>query len=316
MARYLALIVLVVFILVIVIPFLIVQLFPSRRQLPGEATLRVLISSTGQIEEIPLEEYVVGVVAAEMPASFPQEALRAQAVVARTYVLKRLEAPVAGGHSEGADICTDPAHCQGWISANEMRRRWGWWGYWGYRRRIEEAVEATRGLVLRYQGELIDPVYHSTCGGKTAAAEEVWGYPVAYLQSVDCPWDRDSPYYKQVVSLTPLEIWPRLFPDTSSVPVTAAELDLEIISHTPSGRVSMARLGSYTFTGGQLRTRLGLNSTNFTWSREGRRIFITTYGYGHGVGLCQYGARGMARAGKDFQDILKYYYTGVNISGK
>lgn len=312
MARYLALIVLIVFILVILVPFIIVQLFPSRRQLPGEATLHVLVSSSGEIEEIPLEEYVVGVVAAEMPASFPLEALKAQAIVARTYALKRLEAP-AGPHHAGADICTDSTHCQAWISAGEMRRNWGRWGYWRHRRQIEQAVEATRGLVVTYQGELIDPVYHSTCGGKTAAAAEVWGYSIPYLQSVNCPWDKDSPHYQRVVSLTPLEIWARLAPGAPSLPVSTEALDLEIISRTPSGRVGAARFGPYTFTGVQVRNRLGLNSTNFTWSREADRVFITTYGYGHGVGLCQYGARGMAAEGKSFQEILTYYYTRVTV---
>ncbi|TDA68660.1 MAG: stage II sporulation protein D [Clostridia bacterium] len=310
MARYLALAVLVIFLLVVVIPFLIVTLFPSQRQVPGEGSLKVLVSGTGQVEEIPLEEYVVGVVAAEMPAGFPLEALKAQAVAARTYALKR--SGQGGSHHPGADLCTDPTHCQAWISAAEMKARWGWWGYWRYRRKIETAVASTRGLVLTYDRQLIDPVYHAACGGRTAAASEVWGYDLPYLQSASCP-EESSPYQGIRQTFSPAELVRKLNLEAADLVPGGGASPVEVLELTPSGRARTVRIGSKNFSALQLRQLLKLNSTRLEVAGDGDRIVFTTWGYGHGVGLCQYGAREQALKGRDFSAILTYYYHGVKI---
>lgn len=310
MARYLALAVLVIFLLVVVIPFLIVTLFPSQRQLPGEATLRVLVSGTGKVEEIPLEEYVVGVVAAEMPASFPLEALKAQAVAARTYALKR--SGRGDGHHPGADLCTDPTHCQAWISISEMRDRWGWWGYWRYRRKIETAVASTRGLVLTYNGQLVDPVYHAACGGRTAGAAEVWGYNIPYLQSVPCP-ETSSPYQGIQKTFSLAELAQRLNLEVSDLMSRGSASLAKVLDYTPSGRAKTVRLGPLKLSALELRQLLQLNSTRLEVTGQGDQIVFTTWGYGHGAGLCQYGAREQALSGRDFLSILVYYYQGVRI---
>jgi stage II sporulation protein D len=278
--------------------------------------LKVFVATSGQVEEMPLERYLIGVVAAEMPAEFHPEALKAQAVAARTYALRRLKSYGGSGclkHPE-ADICTDPTCCQAWMSDAELRQRWGLFSYPHYREKIAEAVAATRGLVVTYDHELIDPVYHASCGGLgTEDAEVVWGNPVPYLRHVECTYDENPPHMGDQVEFTLAELARRLGVEVA-VP-TSKGLDMAIVGRTRSGRVKDLRVGQMTLSGVEVRRRLGLNSTNFNWrlSEDGKVVF-TTYGNGHAVGLCQYGANGLAKQGKNFRAILQHYYTGVDIS--
>lgn len=280
-------------------------------------TIRVYLVDQDQTVTMDLEEYVKGVVAAEMPAEFALEALKAQAVAARTYAVKQMAAfggPGLSGHP-GADVSTAPQYGQAWLSETQLRQRWGPFNYYRYWQKISQAVEATRGLVITYQGEPINAVFHSTSGERTADAREVWGTDVPYLKSVPCHWDQQSPRYRDAKEYTLAELEEKLGPETGVLAAARSGNGTwaQVISYTSSGRVDKIRLGTKTFAGTQVRERLGLRSANFTWELVGDKVVFHTIGYGHGVGLCQYGANGMAKEGRTYQEILKYYYTGVAI---
>jgi len=272
-----------------------------------EPTVRVWLHEKEETVEYPLEEAVMRVVAAEMPASFPEEALKAQAIVARTYIMRRLPAPwgsVERHKEENADICDDFQHCQAFLEDEDIEARWGdsaekWLKI------IKEAVSETKGQVLTCQGQLIDPVYHSTCGGQTESAADCWQHDVSALQSVACPWDTEAPRYLSCEVFTTEELMEKL-------QVKQEELaQLTINGRTEGHRVIQVTAGEQSWSGTEIRTLLGLNSANFSFVQMGDKWLFTIQGYGHGVGMCQYGAKGMAEAGYGFQEILQYYYQDV-----
>lgn len=320
--------VVLVFLVILVVPTAIVSFYPRPSLAPQDLEskggtdlvetgpiLKVYMAESGQIVHMPLEDYLVGVVAAEMPARFEEEALKAQAVAARTYALKRLKAYGGSGcakHPE-ADICTDPSCCQAYLKEDELRRRWGIFSYPEYQLKIADAVAATNGLVITYDYQLIDPVYHASCGGLgTEDAAAVWGNAVPYLKPVSCPYDDNSPHQMAETVLTLKDLEKQLG-EKVTVPVSGG-LDLQVLVRTASGRVKELKVGNVTLPGTEVRQRLGLNSTSFSWQlAENGKVIFTTYGKGHGVGMCQYGANGLAKQGQDFRAILKHYYTGVEI---
>lgn len=317
-----------IFLLVVVLPAVVVRSCggPLPEKLdeegetdkPGGMTVSLYVTSKNKIEEIPLEEYVKGVVAAEMPASFNMEALKAQAVAARTYVYRRMRSRGGPGCSlhPGADVCDDPTHCQAWINNAQMLKKWGIFAYYHYYSKISQAVKNTAGLVIFYEGEPIDPLFHSTSGGKTENAEDVWGNYVPYLRSVVSPGEESSPKFKEVKLLPVGEVVSKIkekWPDIELDP-KRPESQWEVVERSEGGRIKKMRIGSKTVSGTEIRELFGLNSTNFRWEREKDKIKFTTIGYGHGVGLSQYGANAMAEKGAGFMDILKHYYTGVEIS--
>lgn len=269
----------------------------------------------GKVLVLPLEEYLVGVVAAEMPASFHLEALKAQAVVARTYALRRLLSPRVDNTHPGAHLCADPSHCQAWIGRGEMRRRWGMWNFYRYSEKVARAVRETAGKVLVYQGELADPVYHASCGGRrTEDAAAVWGYEVPYLKSVPCPWDpperhRQVPY---VYSLR--ELLARLGREGEAVPASSRAQLVEVVGKTQSNRVRAVRVGEVSYPGPEFRKRLGLPSTDFEVKTSGDKVLFLARGKGHAVGMCQYGAQGLALRGARYFEILAYYYRGTKLA--
>jgi stage II sporulation protein D len=284
--------------------------------------VRVLNVNSGKIQTMPLDDYLVGVVAAEMPAKFEPAALEAQAIAARTYTLKRIE---QGKSSHpGADLCSDPSHCQAWKGDDELGQEWGILHYASYHRKIVEAVRSTEGMVVTYQGELIDPVYHSTCGGATENSEDVWVYKMPYLRGVTCGYCRDAPHYQDTIAISWSDLYKKL--DLSpSVPVTSSAgksknraatsgpLAIQALSRSPTGRIKALSIGKSQFAGTELRSRLGLPSTRFRWQADSEGVTFYTQGYGHGVGMCQYGAQGLAREGRSAGEILQYYYQGVEI---
>lgn len=312
------------FTVVILIPLLIIQAFSlfandSSRSKPSKAkdtVIRVYLHDQGKIVKMPLEEYLKGVLAAEMPAEFASEALKAQAVAARTYAIKSMAQYGSSGMEAhpGADVSTDFREGQAWISQETMKERWGS-NYDKYSQKISQAVDATRGLVITYNGELINAVFHSTSGPRTATAEEVWGFDYPYLHSVACSWDEASPRFSQVQEFSLVDMEQRLGADSGIMAAVQSGVaaPVQVIAQTPSGRVDKIRVGSKVLTGATMREKLGLRSTNFAAVILGDTLRVTTTGYGHGVGLCQYGANGMAKQGSDFRTILSYYYTGVHI---
>jgi stage II sporulation protein D len=278
--------------------------------LDGQAVLRVLSGDT--VEEMDLGTYLVGVVRAEMPASFETEALKAQAVAARTYTIYKIQ--TGGNHGDTADICTDSTCCQAYIGEEQARANWGV-NADAYEKKIEEAVSSTDGQAILYGGAPVLAVFHSSSAGLTRAAGEVWVNDLPYLQAVESPEAGDTiPNYYSRVEFTPAEFRERFL---ASCPAADLSGDMsgwlrDAVTDS-AGSVETVTVGGVTVKGTQVRSVLGLRSACFTWEVEdGKLVFFVT-GYGHGVGMSQYGANAMAAGGADYQEILTHYYTGVTV---
>lgn len=273
---------------------------------PTKTAARIYIPVlTGQsdVTVMELESYVKGVVLAEMPATFEEEALKAQAVVARTYALRRLT--LADRHEDGA-VCTDSACCQAYISTSQyLQQR----GDQNAVDKITRAVQQTRGQVLTYEGKLIESTYFSCSGGRTEDAAAVWGMEIPYLQAVDSPGEEDAAVFWEQICFTSKEFAAALGRSMTGSP----ENWLGKVTYTEGGGVASMVIGGITYTGTQLRKLLDLNSTAFTMTADGQGITVETLGRGHRVGMSQYGADAMAVTGSTYQEILAYYYQGTRI---
>lgn len=251
--------------------------------------------SNGTILNIELEEYLIGVVAAEMPASFSTEALKAQAIAARTYALKTVENNIT---------LTDTTSTQVYKDNSQLKQTWGN-SFNTYYNKIKNAVNATSGLVMYYNNSLINAYYHSTSNGYTEDSTAVFGaYP--YLKSVESPVDKNVSSYLKTITLTYEAISSKL-----GIPVTS--LSTISMERNTSNRISKIIIDNNTYDGVKFRTILGLRSTDFDITLNENNITITTHGYGHGVGMSQYGAHEYAKLGWDYTKILKHYYTGITI---
>ena len=279
-------------------------------RLDGETALRVLDGDT--VLEMDLGEYLLGVVRAEMPASFHLEALKAQAAAARTYTLYKLQ--TGGNHGDAADICTDSACCQAYIGEERARANWGEAAD-AYEGKIEEAVTATDGQVILYGGVPILAVFHSSSAGLTRASGDVWFNDLPYLQAVSSPEAAESvPNYYSRVEFSREELRQKLLAAFPEADLSRGMADwLTDAQADSAGSVSTVCVGGVTAKGSALRAALGLRSACFTWEvQEGGVVFFVT-GYGHGVGMSQYGANAMAEAGAGYEEILTHYYTGVTV---
>lgn len=253
--------------------------------------------TNGEVLQIGLEEYLIGVVAAEMPASFNSEALKAQAIVARTYTLKLLES--------GRTI-TDDVSTQVYKSNSELQSMWKA-SYNTYYNKVKNAVSATNGLCIKYNGSLIDAVYHSTSNGYTEDSVNVWGNSVPYLKTVTSPWDTSVSSYLKNVTIGFDKISNVLGFDFNS------SSSIEIISRDESNRISRIKFNDKEYSGVEIRNLLGLRSADFDFNISDEGVNFTTRGYGHGVGMSQYGANEMSNAGYSYDRILNHYYTNVQI---
>ncbi|MBE6972286.1 MAG: stage II sporulation protein D [Ruminococcaceae bacterium] len=278
-------------------------------QTDGQQMVSVLLED-GSVEQLTLADYLWGVVAAEMPASFELEALKAQTVAARTYWLSQSGA----SRHEGADICADSGCCQAYISRDEARTNWGDKAT-EYGGRIAQAVAQTDGLCVTYEGKPIQALFFSSAPGSTVDAQAVWGRALPYLVSVDSPEGEEVPNYRSQLTITTGEfraLVAREFPGADLTgPVSGWLSDFV---WEPSGTVSRVKVGGVSMTGGQVRKLLGLRSACFSVSVRGEEMTFHVTGYGHGVGMSQYGANAMARQGKSFRDILGWYYTGTQVT--
>lgn len=287
----------------------------TRTALTAGPEVKLLNCQSGQVIRLPLEQYVVGVVAAEMPAAFPLEALKAQAVASRTYTLRRIKPSNTGENPHPqADICTDHNHCQAWIDQGEMQKRWGK-SYDENYSKICTAVAKTSGQAIYYNNTLIDPVYHSTSNGRTENSEDVWGTKVPYLRSVASRWDSASPKFHSTIEI-PLEvISKRLCPSTGILQVSSNGNSgiIRPVEYTATGRLKTVSVAGRTIPCTQLRQTLGLPSTDLTWKISREKVVFNATGNGHGVGMSQYGAKGMAAEGYSWDEIIRYYYTGVDL---
>lgn len=262
-----------------------------------------LLMDDGTVEEMPLEDYLVSVVLREMPADFEVEALKAQAVVARTYTLRRIE---LGSKHIGAAVCTDASCCQGYWSEEAYIAEGGEQALLD---KVTDAVCLTANEVLVYNDALIDATYFSCSGGRTEDALAVWGSDVPYLQSIESPGEEGATHYTDTVSFSASAFAEKLGLDMTAEPNNW----LGSITYTAGGGIDEMQICGKTFKGTTLRQKLGLRSTAFLISVVGDRVTITTKGYGHRVGMSQYGADAMAVQGKTYRDILSHYYQGTDL---
>ncbi|WML41590.1 stage II sporulation protein D [Neobacillus sp. OS1-2] len=267
----------------------------------------VFRSAKSKIETVQLENYLVGVVAAEMNADFKEEALKAQALAARTYIVNRLVNKDTIGVPKGAQV-TDTQNNQVYKNDDELRKQWGADYEWK-RKKILDAVRATGGQILTYDGKPIDALFFSTSNGYTENSEDYWPSKFPYLRSVSSPWDKQSPKFTSQKVLPVKE-----FESLLGVKIGAGSTIGKIVERTTGKRVGKVDFNGKVLTGKDVRDKLDLRSSDFAWERKGDNIVITTKGFGHGVGMSQYGANGMAEEGADYQEIVKHYYQGVEIS--
>lgn len=276
-------------------------------------TIKLLHKDENKIEEIDLEEYLYGVVSAEMPASFEEEALKAQAVVARTYTIYKI-VNNDGKHGE-ADICDDSTCCQAWISEQDRKDRWdedekeeNW-------NKIVNAVNSTQGKIVTYKGEPINAFFHSNSGGTTEAPIEVWGgsgYP--YLQSVATAGEDAYSQYSSEAEFTEAEFEEKIKELHSDFEIDFDDENcIKIEEYTEGNRVKTIKIGNLELSGVEVRNIFGLRSANFTVTIEDNKIKFEVIGYGHGVGMSQTGADSLAKEGKTYEEIIHHYYTGVEI---
>ena len=294
--------------LLVILPGILVGIWtlgekPSGSIEADKVSVMVWRTVSKTVDTIPLEEYVSGVVASEMPSNFDFEALKAQAVAARTYGLAKMEKSKSGNpqaHPK-APLC-DGTHCQAYRSDKISDK-------------VREAVLETKGQVMYYQGEMIDqPLFHSASGERTENSEDVFSAAVPYLRSVESGKYENGAYAAETYAIG----LDALVKKVKTVAGGASAEPVAVVSRSEGGRVEQFQVGGATVTGRQIRELLGLRSANFTVqmitdSSGGRQVLFTTSGNGHGVGMSQYGADGMGKAGFDYKEILQHYYSGVEV---
>jgi stage II sporulation protein D len=294
-------------ILIILIPYFIVSFFMEEKEIDfhlvtNNVNIRVKRLKTNNVELVPLEEYVVGVVAGEMPIDFELEALKAQAVAARSYVLKRID---YSGKNQ-YDV-VDSVSNQVYLDNQYLKERWKD-KYVSNINKLRKAVSDTLGEVLMYNGKIADTLYFSTSNGFTEDSKAVFGFDLPYLRSVESSWDKDtSPVFNDQKILTLDEFYNKL-----QLPYKE-KVAIEILKESISGRILELTINGIKFSGRDLYTKLGIRSTDFNITQDKKIIYIDTKGYGHGVGMSQYGANGMALKGYAYMDILTYYYQNTVI---
>ena len=279
---------------------------------PGEIdsarTLRVLDGDT--VTEMSFSDYLQGVLRAEMPASFQEDALRAQAVAARTYTYYKMQN--GGNHGDTADICTDHSCCQAFLGKEKAADNWGK-NAERYEAKIENAVSATDGQVMLYGGAPILAVFHSSSAGETWNSGQVWAQDLPYLQSVSSPEGEGVPNYYSTVELTEAEFREKFLAARPEADLSGPASEWIQDPVTDGVHVERITIGGVPVSGPSVRSIFGLRSASFTAEAGDGKITFYVTGYGHGVGLSQYGANAMAEAGSTWREILEHYYTGVTI---
>nr|WP_227003889.1 stage II sporulation protein D [Salicibibacter halophilus] len=273
----------------------------------SEAVVPVYRDAQDTVDHVELEEYVLGVVSAEMPADFEMEALKAQALVARTFIAQQMEFG-EGSDLPGDAIVSDTTAHQVYKSVEELEQEWGA-NDAEKMEKISEAVEATAGEIITYEDSPITASFFSTSNGYTENAEDYWEASVPYLRSVESPWDENSPRYSNTISFSVEEVEQQL-----GVELPEGEALTTGKEKTEGDRVETVMIGDTSFQGREVREALDLDSSDFEWQRQGDEIVIHTKGWGHGVGMSQYGADGMAQEGMDYREIIDHYYHDVEIN--
>lgn len=277
------------------------------------STIKLLHSSTNEIEELNIDKYLYGVVSSEMPASFEMEALKAQAVVARTYTI--YQTTNNSCKHENADICDNYACCQAWISKEDRFAKWDAEETESNWNKIVEAVNSTSGKIITYNGEPINAFFHSNSGGVTESSVNIWGgvdYP--YLKSVETAGEEGYRQYSSQAQFSKQDLLNKIKEKYPDCEIDFAKQDcIQILEYTTSGRVKTIKFGNKEIAGTEARSILGLKSTNFTFSIDGDTVTFSVTGYGHGVGMSQTGADALAKSGSNYEEIIKHFYTDVEI---
>ncbi|GKX64951.1 stage II sporulation protein D [Inconstantimicrobium mannanitabidum] len=276
--------------------------------------IKVYRASSGKTEEMDLEVYIIGVVSAEMPANFDKEALKAQAVAARTFAINKIMERCS--QANGADIC-DTVHCQAYLDKDKRMESWDQNKAQEYYEKIKAAVNETAGEVVTYNGSIIKyPQYFAISAGKTEDSIDVFNEDIPYLKSVPSKGEEIAPKYKasKNVSINEfINIVNSKYPN-SNLKSAQVKKSVSILSRTVSGAVKEIQLGCQKITGVDFRKIFELNSSNFSLDFNESSITITCFGYGHDVGMSQWGANIMAKSGHSYREILNHYYSGTNIS--
>ncbi len=274
--------------------------------------IKLLHSKTGEIEEVELDTYLCNVVSAEMPADFDIEALKAQAIVARTYTVYKIN----NKKHQNADICDDSKCCQAWISKNKRFERWADGKKEENWNKIETAVNSTKGKIITYNNEPINAFFHSNSGGITELPVNVWGggSDLPYLQIVETSGEDTYNQFNSEINLTNDELLNKLKEKYSDIKINFEDNEeIKILEYTDSKRVKTVKFGNINISGTEARSILGLKSTNFEIIKEKDRVIFKVKGYGHGVGMSQTGADSMAKQGKNYEEIIKHFYAGIEI---
>lgn len=261
-------------------------------------TVSVIRSKSKTKEKVDLETYVARVVASEMPTHFEMEALKAQGLAARTYIINYM---MNENNASISDIETD----QVYKDEDELRELWGE-SFYANMDKLKEAVLSTKGKIISYEDRPITAAYFSTSNGFTEDSEKYWEHELPYLRSVASPWDEQSPKFKEQFIFPIEEVGEKLkLSLRKDTPIT--------INRTESGRVAELIIDETTFTGREVREKLSLPSSDFSIKKNDEHLIFTTKGFGHGIGMSQYGANGMAKEGKSYEDIIHHYYKDVSI---
>ena len=289
--------------IIIFIPYIIVNLFIKDEEIKFKYTsnMMVRVKQDDEIIKVPFEDYIVGVLAGEMPVSFELEALKAQAVAARSYVMKKIEY----NKDKEYDV-VDTVMNQVYLDDEHLQEVWKD-DYTNNINKIKKAVLETFNEYLEYDGKVVDAMFFSTSVGATENSEEVFTSKVPYLRSVESTWDSISPVYEVNYTFSLEDFYNKLNLNYSET------LNIELLDTTSTGRVKKLKINGVTLEGNTVVTNLKLKSNHFTIKLDNNKIYITTKGYGHGVGMSQYGAQAMALKGYKYDEILKYYYQGVEI---
>ena len=286
---------------------------PETAAVHHDRDVTLTIQDGNTTEQMTLERYLTGVVRGEMPASFEMEALRAQAAAERSYVYYQLAAGRKDAHPD-ADFCTDHTCCSAYLSETAAREKWGG-DFAPWNTRVEQAVSDTDGQVVLYNGRPILAVFHSSSAGRTAAAGDVWSGDLPYLVSVDSPEGEETvPNYYSTVTFTAAEAKEKLLTAHPELKLSGTpDRWFGAAAENGSGRVETVSVGGTDIEGTELRRIFGLRSACFTVAADSESVTFRVTGYGHGVGMSQYGANQLAREGKTWQEILEWYYTGATV---
>lgn len=279
--------------------------------LSSDKKIRLLHTATNEVEEVDLEQYICNVVSSEMPASYEAEALKAQAVVARTYTLYKVKHP----KHDNADICDSSTCCQAWLSKEDRMSKWEETEREKNWAKIEKCVADTKGKIITYNNEPINAFFHSNSGGTTETPNEVWGGEnLPYLQVVQTSGEDGYKQFSSEVSFTFDELITKLKEKYGDISIDFSKNDdIKTLDYTQSGRVKTIKFGNHELSGVETRTILGLKSTNFEFYKNDNSITFIVKGYGHGVGMSQTGADSMAKDGSTFEDIIHHFYSNVEI---